>query len=203
MGVGRLHSPWQTTGPMMKWCVIVCRSGNLFRHKYCVHSVHVCHVCWSSLVCQLVNCADLEHTASLRSAVCFSVSYRMMWICWTPGGTATRVTWGWSPPKGQLCSGITTFLMEEVGRQSVWISMSIQLLEKANMLMWFRWQSGWEWLNSDHKVNGFMSSTCSLVVEVSFNKCIQTPGCSKFCVNKYHLWLMYSGPEAESLSQLS
>lgn len=76
----------------MKWCVIVCRSGNVYGEEYCVHTVHVFHVCINSLVCQLVNHTDVKHRESLRRVVCFSLSYRTMLIFWTPEGIATRVT---------------------------------------------------------------------------------------------------------------
>lgn len=60
--------------------------------KYCVHTVHVFHICVNSLVCQLVHGPDVKQTASLSLTLCFSLSYRTTLIFWTPGGIVTRVT---------------------------------------------------------------------------------------------------------------
>lgn len=67
---------------------VVSRSGVV----YFMHTVHVFHVCVNSLVCQLVNQPDGKQTVPLRAIVCFSLSYRMMSIFWTPEGIVTRVT---------------------------------------------------------------------------------------------------------------
>lgn len=83
---------------------------------YCVHSAHVFHNCGDSHICQQLHESDIRQAMWLILNVCFSLSYRMTWIFWTPEGIVTKVTWGWSRPKGPLFSGITTCLMEEVGK---------------------------------------------------------------------------------------
>ena len=110
--MGRPRSLWQTTGPMTKWCVIVC---------WPVQSVVCTYYAWLSclrnLMCLLVNLPDT--LCPWDWLYCFSLSYRTAQTFWTPEGTVTRVTWGWNLPKGKLFFGTTTFLMEEVGSPSI------------------------------------------------------------------------------------
>lgn len=74
--------------------VWVWKCGQSVLQTYCAHSVHVFRNCGDSHICQRLHGSDIRRTASLILNVCFSLSYRMTWIFWTPEETVTKVTCG-------------------------------------------------------------------------------------------------------------
>lgn len=84
----------RTYDEVVRNCVWVWKCVLRALQKFCVHTVHVFHICVNSLVFQLVHVRDVKQAASLSLIVCFSLSYRTTLIFWTRDGIVARVTSG-------------------------------------------------------------------------------------------------------------
>ncbi len=82
----------RTYDEVVRNCVWVWKCVRRAVQKYCVHTVHVFHICVNSLVCQLVHGPEVKHAVSLSLTLRFSLSYRMTSTFWTPEGIVARVT---------------------------------------------------------------------------------------------------------------